>query len=69
MPDIPDEFERESSNMLNDLQKRTGKAIVNIFETGHPLGIYGKVTLIKGDTGHLTYGCSQTTLAAGTFIC
>ncbi|MEJ2007579.1 MAG: peptidoglycan-binding protein [Acidobacteriota bacterium] len=51
--------------MLNDLQKRTGEAIVNIFETGHPLGIYGQVTLIKGDTGHLTYGRSQTTLASG----
>lgn len=51
--------------MLNDLQKRTGEAIVNIFETGHPLGVYGKVTLIKGDTGHLTYGRSQTTLASG----
>lgn len=51
--------------MIDDLQKRTGEAIVNIFETGHPLGIYGQVTLIRGDTGHLTYGRSQTTLASG----
>lgn len=51
--------------MLNDLQKRTSKAIVNIFETGRPLGVYGKVTLIKDDDGHLTYGRSQTTLASG----
>lgn len=51
--------------MLTELQKKTGQAIVNIFETGHPLGDYGKVTLIKGDSGHLTYGRSQTTLASG----
>jgi chitosanase len=51
--------------MINDLQKRTAEAIVNIFETGHALGNYGQVTLIPGDTGHLTYGRSQTTLASG----
>ncbi len=51
--------------MLTDLQKRTAQAIVNIFETGHVRGDYGKVTLIPGDPGHLTYGRSQTTLASG----
>ena len=51
--------------MLNDLQKRTAQAIVNIFETGHVQGDYGKVTLLRGDTGHLTYGRSQTTLGSG----
>lgn len=51
--------------MLDDLQVKTAQAIVNIFETGRALGDYGRVTLIKGDTGHLTYGRSQTTLASG----
>jgi chitosanase len=51
--------------MLTDLQKRTAQAIVNIFETGRVQGEYGKVTLIPGDPGHLTYGRSQTTLASG----
>lgn len=51
--------------MLNDIQKKAAEAIVNIFETGHPLGNYASVTLLAGDTGHLTYGRSQTTLASG----
>jgi chitosanase len=51
--------------MLTDLQKKTAQAVVNIFETGSALGQYGSVTLIPGDTGHLTYGRSQTTLASG----
>lgn len=51
--------------MLTDLQKRTILAVVNVFETGKPLGDYGCVTLLQGDSGHLTYGRSQTTLASG----
>lgn len=51
--------------MLTELQKRTAQAIVNIFETGQARGEYGKVTLILGDPGHLTYGRSQTTLTSG----
>jgi chitosanase len=51
--------------MLSDLQKRAAQAIVNVFETGSPRGDYGKVTLIAGDSGQLTYGRSQTTLASG----
>jgi chitosanase len=51
--------------MLTDLQKKTAQAVVNIFETGSAQGLYGSVTLIAGDTGHLTYGRSQTTLASG----
>jgi chitosanase len=50
---------------MNDLQKQTCLAIVNVFETGSPKGNYGAVTLLPGDTGHLTYGRSQTTLATG----
>jgi chitosanase len=50
---------------LTDLQKRTAQAVVNIFETGSARGDYSNVTLIPGDTGHLTYGRSQTTLASG----
>ena len=50
---------------LTDLQKRTAQAIVNIFETGSPAGDYAAVTLLPGDTGHLTYGRAQTTLGSG----
>jgi len=50
---------------MDDLQKATAQAIVNIFETGSILGNYGAVTVIKGDSGHLTYGRSQTTLGSG----
>ena len=50
---------------LTDIQKRTAQAIVNLFETGKALGDYGQVTLLAGDTGQLTYGRSQTTLASG----
>jgi chitosanase len=50
---------------LTATQVRTVQAIVNIFETGHVLGDYGQVTVIAGDTGHLTYGRSQTTLGSG----
>lgn len=51
--------------MLNELQKKAAHAIVNIFETGRVHGNYGQVTLLAGDTGHLTYGRSQTTLGSG----
>ena len=40
--------------MLTDPQKQAAQAIVNIFETGRVLGEYGQVTLLTGDTGHLT---------------
>lgn len=51
--------------MLTLLQKMTAEAIVNIFETSEVLGDYSMVTVIPGDTGHLTYGRSQTTLGSG----
>lgn len=51
--------------MITPLQKLAALAIVNIFETGSVLGDYGSVTVIKGDSGHLTFGRSQTTLSTG----
>jgi chitosanase len=51
--------------MLTELQKKTAQAVVNIFETGKPHGDYSRVTLLKNDNGHLTYGRSQTTLNSG----
>jgi chitosanase len=51
--------------MLTDLQKRAAQAIVNVFETGKAQGDYGRVTVTPGDSGHLTYGRAQTTLASG----
>ena len=53
------------SAALTASQARSAQAIVNIFETGEVLGVYGQVTLIPGDTGHLTFGRSQTTLGSG----
>ncbi len=50
---------------MDDLQKKTCMAIVNIFESGSVNGNYAAVTVLKGDTGHLTYGRSQTTLGSG----
>ena len=51
--------------MITRTQKLAAQAIVNVFETGHPLGDYGCVTLIPGDSGQLTFGRAQTTLASG----
>ena len=47
---------------ITSTQARTIQAIVNLFETSQVLGNYGQVTLLPGDTGHLTFGRSQTTL-------
>jgi chitosanase len=51
--------------MLTPLQKQTAQAIVNLFETSSAQGDYGAVTVIAGDTGHLSFGRSQTTLGSG----
>lgn len=51
--------------MLTPTQKQTAQALVNLFETGFVLGDYGNVTVIPGDSGHLTFGRSQTTLGSG----
>lgn len=50
---------------MDPLQKKICLAIVNIFESGSVNGSYGAVTVLKGDSGHLTYGRSQTTLGSG----
>jgi chitosanase len=50
---------------LTSTQVKSAQAIVNVFETGSVLGDYSQVTLIPGDTGHLTYGRSQATLGSG----
>lgn len=51
--------------MLTPLQKKIAQAIVNIFETGKVAGDYGRVTVLVGDTGGLSFGRSQVTLASG----
>jgi chitosanase len=53
---------------LTALQKAAAQATVNIFETGSIRGNYSDVTLMSGDTGQLTYGRSQTTLASGNLF-
>ena len=54
--------------MITSTQKQTAQAIVNVFETSTVLGDYGNVTVIAGDTGHLTFGRSQTTLGSGNLL-
>jgi chitosanase len=51
--------------VLTPLQIRGAQAIVVVFETGDPRGNYGAVTVIPGDTGHLTYGRLQAALGSG----
>ena len=51
--------------VLTATQASVAKAVVNLFETGEVRGQYGNVTVIAGDTGHLTFGRSQTTLGSG----
>lgn len=53
---------------MTSLQEKAAKAIVNVFETGRVQGDYGSVTLLQGDSGHLTYGRSQTTLGSGNLF-
>lgn len=51
---------------VNDLERKVAEAIVEIFENGKiNLSSYGTVTLLKGDTGGLTFGRHQTTLNSG----
>jgi len=50
---------------MTELQKATVAAIVNVFETGRVRGDYSAIAVLKGDSGHLSYGRSQTTLGSG----
>lgn len=54
--------------MLTSTQRQTAQSIINLFETSAVLGDYGNVTVIDGDTGHLTFGRSQTTLGSGNLF-
>jgi chitosanase len=51
---------------MNELQQTTARAIVNVFETGRILGDYGTIAVLKGDSGHLSYGRSQAALGSGS---
>lgn len=53
---------------MTPLQQKTIKAIVNVFETGRAAGNYSAVTVLAGDSGHLTYGRSQSALGSGTLF-
>ncbi|MGA2188453.1 MAG: peptidoglycan-binding protein [Steroidobacteraceae bacterium] len=50
---------------MNELQQVTARAVVNVFETGHILGNYAALAVLKGDSGHLSYGRSQAALGSG----
>jgi chitosanase len=51
--------------VLTRTQKQTAEAIINVFETGEVRGDYGRVTVLPGDRGHLSFGRAQTTLGSG----
>jgi chitosanase len=51
--------------MITELQKRTCKSIVRVFETGKAKGDYGAIARTKGDTGGISYGISQASLMSG----
>ncbi len=53
---------------MNPIQKEACRAIVNVFETGKVRGDYGAVTVLRGDTGHLSYGRSQVSLGSGNLF-
>ena len=53
---------------MNDVQKQTIKAIVNIFETGRISGDYGGRCRSSGDSGASFYGRSQATLGGGSLF-
>lgn len=53
---------------MTPLQQKTIKAIVNVFETGRAQGNYSAVTVLPGDSGHLTYGRSQSALGSGSLF-
>src|SRR5262249_53963 len=56
------------SQEVNELQKATACAIVNVFETGRVRGDYAAVGVLKGDKGHLSYGRSQAALGTGSLL-
>lgn len=52
--------------MVDDVRSTiVAQAIVTVFETGRPVGAYGTVTCLPGDTGGLSYGRAQATRAGG----
>lgn len=53
---------------MNIIQTATAVAIVNVFETGRVRGNYGGIAVIKGDSGHLSYGRSQASLGSGSLF-
>ena len=53
---------------MNELQQNTARAIVNVFETGRIPGNYAAVGVLKGDSGHLSYGRSQAALGSGVLF-
>lgn len=53
---------------MNELQQKTARAIVNVFETGRIRGNYSAIAVLKGDSGHLSYGRSQATLGSGSLF-
>jgi chitosanase len=53
---------------MDELQQRTARAIVNVFETGRIRGNYSAIAVLKGDSGHLSYGRSQATLGSGSLF-
>ncbi len=53
---------------MTPLQKEACRAIVNVFETGKIRGDYSAIAVMRGDTGHLSYGRSQVSLGSGNLF-
>jgi chitosanase len=53
---------------MTDLQIGAANAIINVYETGAPRARYDTVTVMKGDTGHLSYGRCQASLTSGSLF-
>jgi len=53
---------------MNAQQTTTVEAIVNVFETGSVQSGYGRMAILKGDKGHLSYGRSQASLGSGNLF-
>lgn len=60
----PDPINQLTMELTKD-QKEKIRQIISVFEVGRPQSDYSKVTVMKGDTGGLTFGAHQTTLNSG----
>lgn len=67
--DAPPRLQADATNaLLGPLVKKRIESIVAVFEFGSASFDYGNVSIFRGDSGHLTYGKPQVTLASGNLF-